>query len=123
LRAPAGHLIVLPNSSAASQVIINLNSTYRPWPIAITIRLNRNTDQEAARKLAVGVAKEHAGESSVVGCFLTKVDGTSITLELRMLAPDAAGRDALRSKLIAELAQRFGELRPDPGNADMPAFS
>ncbi|MGB6308979.1 MAG: mechanosensitive ion channel family protein [Steroidobacteraceae bacterium] len=123
LRAPAGHLIVLPNAGAASQVIINLNSTFRPWPIAITIRLSRNADQEAARKLAVSVATEHAGEGSVVGCFLTKMDGASITLELRALAPDAAGRDALRSKLIVELARRFGELRLDPGNADMPAFS
>jgi small conductance mechanosensitive channel len=123
LRAPAGHLIVLPNASAASQVIINLNSTFMPWPIAITIRLNRNTDQDAARKLAVGIAREHAGEKSVIGCFLTKMDGASITLELRLLAPDAAGRDPLRSKLMAELAQRFGEQRGDPGNADMPAFS
>jgi small conductance mechanosensitive channel len=123
LRAPAGHLIVLPNSSAASQVIINLNSTFTPWPIVITIRLSRNTDQDAARKLAVSVAKEHAGDKSVIGCFLTKMDGSSITLELRLLAPDAAGRDALRSKLMAELAQRFGDQRVDPGNADMPAFS
>src|SRR5271156_4442326 len=68
LRAPAGHLIVLPNSSAASQVIINLNSTFTPWPIVITIRLSRNTDQDAARKLAVSVAKEHAGDKSVIGC-------------------------------------------------------
>jgi small conductance mechanosensitive channel len=123
LRAPAGHLIVLPNSSAASQVIINLNSTFTPWPIVITIRLSRNTDQDAARKLAVSVAKEHAGDKSVIGCFLTKMDGASITLELRLLAPDAAGRDALRSKLMAELSQRFSEQRVDPGNADMPAFS
>jgi small conductance mechanosensitive channel len=123
LRAPAGHLIVLPNSSAASQVIINLNSTFTPWPIVITIRLSRNTDQDAARKLAVSVAKEHAGDKSVIGCFLTKMDGASITLELRLLAPDAAGRDSLRSKLMAELAQRFSEQRVDPGNADMPAFS
>jgi small conductance mechanosensitive channel len=123
LRAPAGHLIVLPNASAASQVIINLNSTFTPWPIVITIRLSRNTDQDAARKLAVSVAKENAGEKSVLGCFLTKMDGTSITLELRLLAPDAAGRDALRSKLMAELAQRCSEQRLDPDNADMPAFS
>jgi small conductance mechanosensitive channel len=123
LRAPAGHLIVLPNSSAASQVIINLNSTFTPWPIVITIRLSRNTDQDAARAAAVNVAKEHAGEKSVIGCFLTKMDGASITLELRLLAPDAAGRDALRSKLMAELAQRFSEQRVDSGGADMPAFS
>jgi small conductance mechanosensitive channel len=123
LRAPAGHLIVLPNSSAASQVIINLNSTFKPWPTTITIRLSRNTDQDAARKLAVNVAMEHAGDKSVIGCFLMKMDGASITLELRLLAPDAAGRDALRSKLMAELSQRFSEQRVDPGNADMPAFS
>jgi small conductance mechanosensitive channel len=123
LRAPAGHLIVLPNSSAASQVILNLSATYAPWPIAITIHLSRNADQEAARRLAHGVAAETAGEKAVIGCFLTKMDGASITLELRLVAPDAAGRDALRSKLIANLAQRFGEARPDPGGAELPAFS
>jgi small conductance mechanosensitive channel len=123
LRAPAGYLIVLPNSSAASQVIINLNATFKPWPITITIRLSRSADQDAARKLAAGIAAEQAGEKAVIGCFLTKMDAASITLELRLLAQDAAGRDALRSKLMAELSQRFSEQRVDPGNADMPAFS
>jgi small-conductance mechanosensitive channel len=123
LRAPAGHLIVLPNSSAASQVILNLSATFAPWPIAITMRLSRHDDQEAARQLALGVAGEIAGEKAVIGCFLTKMDAASITLELRLVAPDAAGRDALRSKLIANLAQRFSAARLDPGGADLPAFS
>jgi small-conductance mechanosensitive channel len=123
LRAPAGHLIVLPNSSAASQVILNLNATFAPWPIVVTIRLSRNADQEAARQLALGIAAEHVGEKAVIGCFLTKMDAASIMLELRLVAPDAAARDALRSKLIASLAQRFGEARLDSGGADLPAFS
>ena len=123
LRAPAGHLIVLPNSSAASQVILNLSATYAPWPIAVTIRLSRNADQEAARRLALSIAAEIAGEKAVIGCFLTKMDGASITLELRLVAPDAAGRDALRSKLIANLARRFSEARLDPSGAELPAFS
>jgi small conductance mechanosensitive channel len=123
LRAPAGHLIVLPNSSAASQVLINLSGTFAPWPIVITIRLSRQADQEAARQLALGVATEDAGEKAVIGCFLTKMDAAAITLELRLLAPDAGGRDALRSKLIANLARRFGDSRIDPGQADAPAFS
>ena len=59
----------------------------------------------------------------MIGCFLTKMDAASITLELRLLAPDSAGRDALRSKLIVELARRFGELGRDPANADMPTFA
>jgi small conductance mechanosensitive channel len=123
LRAPAGHLIILPNSSAASQVIINLNATYAPWPLVITIHLSRHADQEAARRLALAAAAAAAGEKSIIGCFLTKMDAASITLELRLVAPDAAARDTLRSKLMANLAQRFGEAHLDAGDPNLPAFS
>ena len=122
LRAAAGHLIVLPNSSAASQVVINLNATYAPWPITITIRLSRKADLEEARRLAQSVAAETAGEKSVIGCFLTKMDAASITLELRLVA-EAGGRDVLRSKLMVNLAERFGAHGIDPGGTDLPAFS
>jgi small conductance mechanosensitive channel len=123
LRAAAGHLIVLPNSSAASQVVINLNATYAPWPITITIRLSRKADLENARRLAQSVAADSAGEKSVIGCFLTKMDATSITLELRLVATDAGGRDVLRSKLMVNLAQHFTEQKIDPSDTDLPAFS
>jgi small conductance mechanosensitive channel len=123
LRAAAGHLIVLPNSSAASQVIINLNATYTPWPVTITIRLSRKADLEDARRLAQSVAADSAGEKSVTGCFLTKMDAASITLELRLVAPDAGGRDVLRSKLLVNLAERFSQQSIDPSDGDLPAFS
>jgi hypothetical protein len=45
------------------------------------------------------------------------------TLELRLLAPDAAGRDALRSKLIASLAQRFAAANVDAAENELPSFS
>jgi small-conductance mechanosensitive channel len=120
---PTGNLIVLPNSSAASQVIINLNATYAPWPITITIRLSRKADLDQARKLALSVAGDSAGEKSVIGCFLTKMDAASITLELRLVAADAGGRDVLRSKLMVSLAERFSANRIDPSDTDLPAFS
>jgi small conductance mechanosensitive channel len=123
LRAPDGHLIVLPNSIAASQVTINLNSTFAPGPITITIRLNRNADAEAARDLALRVATECVGEKAVAGCYLTKVDASGRTLELRLSAPDAAGRDALRSKMLTELSQRFGAAKIGSSDADAPGFS
>jgi len=109
LRAPAGHLIVVPNSVAASQVTINLNTdaSFTAFPLVITIRVGRNTDIEAARELALKVAKENGEEKAIAGCFLTKVEATAMTLELRLHASDAAHRDALRSKLLAELARRF----------------
>jgi small-conductance mechanosensitive channel len=122
LRAPDGHMIVLPNAIAASQVTINLNTTYAPWPITITIRLSRDADVEESRKLALSAAAEIAGEKSVVGCFLTKIDAAAITLELRFKAADAAGRDALRSKMLTTLPRRFAEAKIGSSGTELPAF-
>ena len=123
LRAPDGHMIVLPNAIAASQVTINLNTTYAPWPITITIRLSRDADVEAARKLALSTAAEIAGEAAVVGCFLTKIDAAAITLELRLKAANAGGRDVLRSKMLNTLPQRFAEAKIGSSGTELPAFS
>ena len=52
LRAPDGRLVVLPNSVAASQILINLNTdaTFAPWPLVISIRLGREVDVEVAAR-------------------------------------------------------------------------
>jgi small-conductance mechanosensitive channel len=125
LRAPAGHLIVVPNSVAASQVTINLNadSSFAPWPLLITIRIGRDADIEAARQLALTVAKEGGEESAVAGCFLTKVDATAVTLELRLRARDAAQRDTLRSTMLAELARRFATVPGGAAGTEAPTFA
>jgi small-conductance mechanosensitive channel len=75
--------------------------------LVITIRIGRDTDIEAASELALKVAKENGEEKAITGCFLTKVDATAMTLELRLHASDSSHRDTLRSKLIGELARRF----------------
>jgi small conductance mechanosensitive channel len=123
LRAADGHMIVLPNAIAASQVIINLNTTFAPWPITLTLRLSRDADIEAARQLALRVAAETAGQKAVVGCFLTKIDPAAITLELRLQAPDVAGRDGLRSKMLTALLKQFIEAKIGSSTADLPSFS
>ena len=125
LRAPAGHLVVLPNSLAASQVLINLNTnvTFAAWPLAITIRLGRDADLEAARTLALEVAKQNTDAKSVLGCYLTKVDATAMTLELRVRASDSADRDRLRSTLLAELARRFAEAHIQGSGTEAASFA
>ena len=122
LRAQDGHLIVLPNSIAASQVTINLNDTFAPGSFAISIRLRRDADLEAARRLAVEVAKDRVGEKAVLGCYLTKVDGDAVTLDLRLSTPDAAARDTLRSTLMGELTQRFDALAAGSSTGHTAAF-
>jgi len=125
LRAPAGHLVVVPNSLAASQVTINLNTdpSFSPWPLVITIRLPRTADVEAARELAVKVAGEKGDARTVVGCFLTKVEAEAVTLELRLVANDGAHRDKLRSTLLAELSGRFAEAQLGGSGAAAATFS
>ena len=125
LRAPAGHLIVVPNSVAASQVTINLNanSSFAAFPLVITIRIGRDTDIEAARELALQVVKENGEEKAIAGCFLTKVEATAMTLELRLRANDSAHRDALRSKLLVELARRFADAHLGAVGAEAATFA
>ena len=123
LRAPDGRLVVLPNSVAASQVVLNLSSTYAPLMTSILLRVNRDADLEAARKLAIAVATETVGEKSVRGCFLTKVEASTAELELRFQVPDAAGRESTRATLISRLVQRFAELESNAAPAQRASFS
>jgi small-conductance mechanosensitive channel len=123
LRAADGHIITVPNAVAASSVTVNLTNSYSPWPLTLTLRLARDADIEEARRLAIKIAAETAGEKAVLGCFLTKVDATAVTLELRLQAADAAGRDALRSKMLAALPQRFMDAKIGTSSAELPAVS
>jgi small-conductance mechanosensitive channel len=123
LRAPDGRLVVLPNSVAASQVVLNLSSTYAPLMTSILLRVNRDADLEAVRKLAIAVATETVGEKSVRGCFLTKVEASTAELELRFQVPDAGGRESTRATLISRLVQRFAELEPNAAPAQRASFS
>jgi small conductance mechanosensitive channel len=123
LRTPDARLIVLPNSIAASQVMINLSQTFTPWQMSITIRISRAADLEAARKLAISVAAESVGAKAVSGCYLVRMEPTAAVLELRLKAPDAASRDTLRSSLIETLAQRFAQAQFGAGAAEPASFS
>jgi small-conductance mechanosensitive channel len=123
LRSPDGRFVVLPNSVAASQVTINLSTTFAPWQMSIAIRLSRDTDLEAARRLALAIAAETLGEKAVKGCFLSKIEASTAELELKVQAPDAASRDSVRANLLFRLAQRFAEAQPNASAQERPSFS
>src|ERR1700719_793456 len=71
LRTFDGRSVVLPNSIAASQVTINLGATQVRPPLAIVIRIPRESDTDAVCQRVVSVAKELVEEPAVIGCFLT----------------------------------------------------
>jgi small conductance mechanosensitive channel len=122
LRTFDGRSVVLPNSIAASQVTINLGDAHTPPPLAIVIRVPRESDTDAIGQRAVSVAKELVEERAVIGCFLTQIDAGRAVLELRIRAPLADERDALRSKLVAALARRFAAAAPGTQADQQPSF-
>lgn len=118
LRATDGRLVVLPNSLAASQVTLNLSRTFQvTWPFKVEVRLSRDADLDAARAQATQVACALLGADHVDGCFVIGVGRSRARLELRCRAPDAGGRDGLRSQLLVALAR---ELPSAAGSADRP---
>ena len=125
LRTDDGRLVVLPNSVAASQVIINLSASQpRSAPLLIAIRISRTTDIGAARELALRTACEAVGESAVLGCFVTRMDDAAVTLELRVRSPpQAAERDLLHSKLLEQLARSFAASGLDARDGQRASFS
>jgi small-conductance mechanosensitive channel len=125
LRTDDGRFVVVPNSVAASSVTINLSASLAPSaaPLAIVIRVSRTTDIEAARQTALRTARDTVGESSVLGCFLTRMEPTGATLELRIRPPQGGDRDELRSRLLQQLAQRFAASGLDPKDGECASFS
>lgn len=125
LRTDDGRLVVLPNSVAASQVIINLTASqpHAAAPLSITIHVSHESDLPAARELALRTARQALGEAAVIGCFLTRMDDSGATLELRLRAPAAAERDAVRSKLLEQLARDFAASGLTPAQGTGASFS
>ncbi len=121
LRSNDGRNIVLPNALAASQSLINLSSIFVPGQVTVSLHVSRDADLEAARELAVKAAKETLGDQAVRGCYLTKIEASAATLELRVSLADPAQRDTLRARLIEALAQRFTQFA-QPANAERPSF-
>jgi small conductance mechanosensitive channel len=107
LHTADGRYVVLPNSIAASQVTINLSAGRPTAPLPIVIKVSRDTDLEAARRLAESTAAEALDQQAVLGCFLTRIDDSGAVLELRVRGPAPGERDSLHSKLLTKLAQRF----------------
>jgi hypothetical protein len=91
--------------------------------MTITIRPGRDASLDAARALALAVATEVVGAKSVIGCFLTKVEGTAVTLELRLTTPAGMDRDTLQSTLLGSLSERFAGAHIGAPGGDTPAFS
>ena len=123
LRTSDGRLVVLPNSLAASQVTINFREARTAAPLAVVIRIGRQANVDAARTLALRVAREEAGAGAELGCLVTRIEAGAAVLELRVRPPLGAERDGLHSQLLTALARAFAQAGLDAEGGERAAFS
>jgi small conductance mechanosensitive channel len=122
IRVQDGRSVVLPNSLAASQTAINLSPGTGRWQQVIAIRLSRDTDLEAASKLAREAAAQVVGEAAVTSCFLTRVDATEAQLELRFQASGPGNRDSQRAAVLLALDRTFTAAAHSAASPGTPAI-
>jgi small conductance mechanosensitive channel len=122
LRTADGRYIVLPNAVAASQVTINLTHADANAPLAVVIRVSRETDLTKAREIAQRIARDTPGVAAVRGVALTALEPANAVLELRVVPADPAGRDALRTQLLTSLASAFAAANLDAPPARRASF-
>ena len=109
LRTEDGREVVLPNSLAASQVILNLTALRTAPILAITIRISRAAPLEKAQEAAVAAAKTIVTEAAIRGCYLKTIEADAAVLVLSVESPATEPLDATRARLLSALARQFEE--------------
>jgi small-conductance mechanosensitive channel len=89
LRTGDNRRIVVPNSAMANQVTVNLTSVDPRIMIAVPVRVGYAADLEKARKSFLQLAQQHPDVREVVGCPLTALGESSVTLTLQAWCADA----------------------------------
>jgi small-conductance mechanosensitive channel len=109
LRTGDNRRIVVPNSVMASQVTVNLTSVDPRILVAVPFRVGYSADLEKARKILLHLAKEHPHVVEVVGCPLTALGESSVTLTLQAWCADAGLMGQVESDMLEQAKQRFHE--------------
>ncbi|MEI8376497.1 MAG: mechanosensitive ion channel family protein [Planctomycetota bacterium] len=109
LRTGDNRRIVVPNSLMANQVTVNLTPTDRRIMVAVPIRIAYDADLEKAREIMVHLAKQHPSVQEVVGCPLTALGESSVTLTLQAWCADAGVIKQVEFDLIEQAKKSFQE--------------
>ena len=107
LRTGDNRRIVVPNSLMANQVTVNLTSMDRRIMVSVPIRIAYAADLEKAREILVQLAKQHPNVKEVVGCPLTMLGDSSVTLTLQAWCADAGVIKQVEFDLIEQAKKSF----------------
>ena len=107
LRTGDNRRIVVPNSLMANQVTVNLTSRDPRIMVGVPVRVSYAADLEKARGILVQLAKEHPQVREVVGCPLTALGESSVTLTIQAWCADAGVAKQVEFDLLEQAKKCF----------------
>jgi small-conductance mechanosensitive channel len=109
LRTGDNRRIVVPNSAMANQVTVNLTSVDPRMLVSVPVHIGYGADIEKARKILLQLAREHPHVQEVVGCPLTALGESSVTLSLQAWCAGPGVTQEVQCDLLERAKKRFHE--------------
>jgi small conductance mechanosensitive channel len=108
LRTADQRLLVIPNSTIASQASINLTSVPpRTTTCGVSWYVATGNDAARARLILLEIAKAHPKIVQVDGCYVTRVTSRGVLLTLAAACADADAVPSVKSDLLETAQKQF----------------
>ena len=107
LRTGDNRRIVVPNSAMANQVTVNLTSVDPRIMVAVPVRIDYAADLNKARKIFLELVQHHPHVREVVGCPLTALGESSVTLTVHAWCAEAGVARQVEFDLLEQAKNRF----------------
>jgi small-conductance mechanosensitive channel len=107
LRTPDQRLLVIPNSSMASQASVNLSLTPPRTSCGISVYVASGSDAAQARQILLDLAKAQPKIAQVDGCYVTRVTSRGVILTLAASCAEADAVPGVKSDLLENVKKQF----------------
>jgi small conductance mechanosensitive channel len=107
LRTQDQRLLVIPNSSMASQATVNLTALAPRTPCNVSLYVATGSDVAKARQILLDIAKAHPKIAQVDGCFATRVTGRGVVLTLAASSADPDAATGVKSDFLENAKKQF----------------
>jgi small conductance mechanosensitive channel len=107
LRTGDKRQIVVPNSTMASQVTINLTAQDPRTMVTVPIRIAYDAGLDRARELLLEIARSHPQVQEVVDCPVTQLADSGVELSLRARCADPGAAQQVEFDLYEQAKKQF----------------
>jgi small conductance mechanosensitive channel len=109
LVTPDKRRIVIPNSAMASQTSVNLSMMDDRKKCVVPFRLSAEADVEKARAILQELARQHPKMLELIGCPVTFLGGSSVTLSLQAFCKDPDAAEQFKNDLFESARNRLAK--------------